>query len=183
MQALPMTAAEHLTKSQIGRYTFFKRKQGGMFKPVRMTDQTTCVSPFDPAIDFEQSDWGEYSKVIFKDPAAWRKFIKPKEGESLTEFIIGVIPTEHINRISDECSGEKGKITKPNEMQWRAFIHGLKGINNWPDKIPTSGINGTERVDLDWIKETFIRDLRQTALHVGAVAWAFNQLSGDEVKN
>lgn len=150
-------------------------------KPLTYEDQTVVISPLDSAIDTERSDIKAYAEVMMKDPAAWRKLIKPKDGETLTEFIIGVIPTEQLVRIHDECEDKTGE-----ELRWRCFLCSVRGINNWAnsnEKIPTIDRHGVSYVDPDWLSKTFVRGLRYTALHVGMLAWAFNNLTEDESKN
>lgn len=152
-----------------------------MFKPLRMEDKIGCVTPLDPAINHEASDWNGYMDNIKSDPGGWRKYIKAKDGETVTEFIVGVIPSEHMVRMQDDCT--LNGVRRGNEFHWRAFLHGLRDIKDWPTEVPKRMVGKVEYVDPEWIKNTFIRGLRQVAVNVGLVAIAFNQLTEDETKN
>ena len=158
-----------------------------MLKPVRMADQAVCVTRFDSGIDHENSDWAAYGAVAFDNPSAWRDFIKAKDGETITEFVIGVVPTEFAIRIEDECLGFREGlriVERPDERMWRYFLHGLRDIKHWSDgEVPKKDFNGVEYVDPTWIKKTFVKHLREVALDIGRYVWAFNQLTEKEIKN
>lgn len=148
------------------------------FKPVRMSDKTSCVCMGDDAVDEEASDFDAYvASMLAGSPGSWRDNIKVKEGHTITEFVIGVIPPEELNRIGDECSG------KANEMRWRCFLWGLRDINGWPEVVPKKARGDVEYVDPDWLKATFVRGLRAVAIWVGGAAWAFNSVTDAEIKN
>lgn len=158
-----------------------------MLKPISNTDQTTCISRFDSGIDHDASDWAKYAEVMYKNPAAWREHIKPKMGESLTEFVIGVVPGYLATQIDDECTsfnaGAK-EMKRPDEMMLRYFLHGLRDIKNWQGGKPEmKDVDGVDYVDHAWLKREFSRGLRRVAIEIGHYVWAFNQLTGEEIKN
>lgn len=158
-------------------------------KPVSLQDSTTYVSPYDPAVD-EGSNWGDYAREWLRKPGCWKDLLKIKDGEQVTEFVIGVIPPAELNRINDECRTELGPDGKPigiarnEEARWRCFLLGTRAINGWPgEKPPTREIGGVEYVDPAWLAKTFVRGLRKVALTVGYAAWSFNNLTEDEILN
>lgn len=161
-----------------------------MFKPLRLSDQTTCISYLDPAIDHDQMTedaWAEYIKKSINNPSIWRDLIKFKAGESPAVFVIGVVPPDELTRIHDECSLRKEDDRRDEELRWRCFLSGLRDIQNWQNEdgkpIPKRTIGGVEYVDPSWLKQTFIRGLRQVACSIGMHVYAFNQLTEDEIKN
>jgi hypothetical protein len=136
------------------------------------------VAQNDPAIDHDNSDWKAYGEWFLKKKGSWREYIKPLDGQQITEFVIGVIPSSELSRISDEF----GDAMKE-EAQWKCFLYGLRDINGWPGDVPKVKKGGIEYVDPVWISKTFIRGLRQTGLLVGFAAWVFNQMTAEEIKN
>ena len=153
-----------------------------MLKPIRLSDQTTCISPYDPAVDTDASDWKTYGAKMLTNPVAWREYIKTKPGETLTEFEVGVIPTDQLVKINDECQHMPEQV-RSEELRWRAFLHGLRGIKGWEGEVPKKTVNGVEYVDPAWLAKTFVRGLAASALFVGMIALAFNRLTEEEIKN
>ena len=150
------------------------------FKPVTMSDSAVCVSPYDPAIDDEQTDWAKYGETWLK--GNWREHVKVRDGEALTEFVVGVIPPDEMSKISDECRSADGTY-REEEARWRCFCWALRDIRGWPVEVPKIKRDGVEYVDPKWLRTTFVRGLRKVALHIGASAWAYNQLTEEEIKN
>jgi hypothetical protein len=169
-----------------------------MFKPIRLDDSIAVVSVRDPAIDWdamvaaEKAKEGnqtkpyndiklalieDYGNAAINDPTAALAKIVVKSGQSLTKFIVGVIPGDEMTRISDECRGHFQALC------WRSFLHSLRGIEGSADKPNTVTVCGVQYVDPEWIKKTFIRGLRSWAIEIGMAAWSWNQLTGDEIKN
>lgn len=151
------------------------------FKPVTLDDSAVCVTPFDPAVDDDASDWAAYADAWMKAPGAWRDHIKAKDGEQITEFVVGVVPPAEMARITDECrSADK---FREEEARWRCFCWGLRDIKGWPVEVKKIKRGSVEYVDPKWIAETFVRGLRKVALTVGMSVWMFNQLTEEEIKN
>lgn len=179
------------------------------FKPIRLTDSASYVSVRDPAIDWEAtadkliaadealssstslSLEQKRAKVIALEverltkqaaarPAVTTELpIKSGERPPL-KFVIGVIPPDQMNRISDECL-HKDKGT--NELCWRAFCASLRGLEGWLDgDPPTVKVGDVPYVDPAWIRRNFARNLRDVANEVGSVAWLWNQMPADDLK-
>ena len=115
---------------------------------------------------------------IWKNPSLTTRLYIPKDGERLTRFVLGVIPRSELARIHDECKDRK------EELHWRCFLHGLRNIENWGSsaKIPTTDVNGTQYVDRQWLKDTFVRTLGPIADEVGRIIWAWNNFGDDDAK-
>lgn len=159
-----------------------------MFKPIRMSDQTSFVSPSDPAIDIEatgEAALEEYGKTARKDPSCWKRLLKMKPGEQPAVFDIGVVDPGEFSRIIDECGLALSDHSKvhPAEASWRFFLAGLRGIQNWPETPPTVNRNGVSYVDPAWLAKAFVRGLRAVANDVGLAIYHWNQITEDEVKN
>jgi hypothetical protein len=91
-----------------------------------------------------------------------------------------------MNRIDDECpiKTEDGVATSSSERLWRFFVNGIRKLEQWTGEQPAmKTINGVEYVDPAWLAKTFIRELRQVGIEIGAAVGAFNTLTQDEVKN
>ena len=156
-----------------------------MFKPLRCSDYTVAISVKDPAIDADATGsetLAEFEQLRLKAPSAFRDKIKVKSGETLTEFLVGVIPADEMTRIQDECRPGRPDA-KYEEMFWRSFIHGLRDIKGWPDTVEKKNVGGVEYVRPEWIKKTFIRGLRSVALDIGSQVWSWNNLTEEEIKN
>jgi hypothetical protein len=152
------------------------------FKPVRLSDKTSVVSLYDSAIDQDKSDFEAFRKVAAQSPDKWREFVFAKEGETLTEFHIGVIPPGEFCRITDSYGITSGKV-QTEQLCWSCFLYGLRGIDNWFEEVPTREVDGVTYVKPDYIKKTFVKNLRQVAVNVGMYIHLWNQITEDEVKN
>ena len=152
-----------------------------MFKPIRLSDQTTCVSLNDPAIDPDASDLKAYGKAAKDNPACWRELLKMRAGQEPTVFEIGVVPPGELTRIMDECVNTKA--TRYEEAAWRCFLAGVRGIRSWSDDPPRVKRDGVEYVDPAWLAKTFARGLRAIAVEIGSFVYHWNQLTEDEIKN
>jgi len=181
------------------------------FKPVSMNDRASFVSTYDPAVDRvricdseidKHPEWREssltqqqqreiawqsfqtdFAVAIGKDPAESERMLIFRDGETPTKFVIGAISTEDFNRIIDETQEtptHRGRVT---ERMWRMFLHGLRGIENWPGKVEMRTQGELEYVDPAWLRRTFVKDLREVALQVGSVVLAYNRLTEEEIKN
>lgn len=147
-----------------------------------MDDSITVVAPQDEGIDHEASDWEGYFAKWNTPGANWRDFIKPRDGQQVTEFVLGVIPAAEMARINDECKAFTAE-PRNQELRWRSFCWSLRDLKGWPTKVPKVDRAGVDYVDPEWIQETFVRGLRAAAMFVGQHAWLFNTLSDGEVKN
>ena len=164
-----------------------------MIKPIDPDTTVTLVSPFDPAIDEDASNIENYKQDFLKDPEAWRKHLVMKEGAQPTEFIFGVIPTSILNRIEGE-SGYGQPLANMSMLSWGAFLHGLRDIKNGPtvettDRagkptyvVPKVRVNDVEYVDPTWLSRTFVKHLREGAIHIGYLGWKWQQLDPGDVK-
>lgn len=153
-------------------------------KPIQLDDSTICFSVFDTAIDLEKSNIEKYNKEWLKNPSCWRDYLVLKDGERLTEFVIGVVPTSEFIRIMEECKTSESGTSHDQEFWWRCFINGVRKINNWNGEQPkTKMINNIEYVDPQWLSNTFIRGLRKIALDIGMHVVAFNSTTDEEIKN
>ena len=152
-----------------------------MLKPVSKQSCVTTVSLEDTALDIAGSDMPSYHENVINNPGCWREFLKVKDGESPTVFTIGVVPSEVAVRIEDECrAGLDGM--RHEEVRWRYFLHSVRGIDGWPEEPKKTKIGDTEYIAPDWLKSTFIKNLRLVALEIGTRAYLWNQLSEDDVK-
>lgn len=157
------------------------------FKPIRQTDRIVVVATSDPAIDDESTEGAEglakYEAERMRRPASWRDLLKFKDGERPTEFVIGTIEPGEMARISDECNVGTKQI-KGSQLAWQSFLASVVDIRDpgFGD-IPKTQQSGSERVDPKWLRETFVRGLRNVATEIGFIAWSWNQLTEDEVKN
>ena len=157
-----------------------------MLKPIRMTDEATCVSLQDTAVDMEamtEADINSYTEKAQTNPSCWRDALKIKAGESPTVFRIGVVLPGDMVQIIDDCKIGRGDSWRPNEAAWRCFLSGLRGIQGWAEEAPTIKRGNIEYVDPAWLAKTFARGLRPVAIEVGFAIFRFNQLTGDETKN
>jgi hypothetical protein len=184
-----------------------------VLKPIRNDDVTPIATIQDSAIDWERMieictarpEWpdlatryknthenahllhdneiareivsGEYLNTSLDDPGKAMAMLQVKPGQSLTKFVIGVIQSADAARIADECRG------KFDELRWRSFLHGVRGIEGWPEDPPTVEVRGIKYVSPEWLEKNFIRGLRTVALEIGLVIWRWNQLTGEEIKN
>lgn len=171
------------------------------FKPIQPSSSTTCVSVLDPSIDFEASvkkdyegtDVLSYAIDRLGKPSSWRDTVKPKQGEQLTEFVVGVMPPAELARIEDECKlGTES--ARYNEAFWRCFLCGVRDVLNGPTSerkvdgvlrrcVPKKLVDGVEYADPEWLRTTFVGSLRKVAIEIGQVVYAWNQITVDETKN
>ena len=153
-------------------------------KPVSLEDSTICFTAFDSALDLEKCNLDGYNETWLKKPSDYGEYLKVKDGEQLTKFVIGVIPSSELVRIMDECQASKSGISHNQEFWWRCFINGIRAIENWQGEKPkTKQINGVEYVDPQWLASTFNRGLRKIALDIGMHVLAFNSVTDEEIKN
>jgi len=176
-----------------------------MFKPLQLSDSVTAISVQDPAIDWDRmvidtkaadeklrglTDGEVRQQLMLGHGAESRDSLSTaigklliKPGETLTRFTVGVIPSDEMVRISDDCAPMAGKA-RHTERAWRSFLASVRDIDGMGDK-PTRGrtVQGVEYIDIDWLKKTFVRGLRDVAIEIGMCAWLWNQLTEDEVKN
>ena len=171
-----------------------------MLVPMTPGSSVSVISTMDPAIDRERSTHGtvefrgeqveclEYINTRLIDPTSWRRSVVFVDGESPTEFVIGVIPPAELNRIEDECVGAE------TQRNWRCFLHGIRDIVNAPspmiiregggeDDVPKILVDGLEYVRPSWLRMRFVRGLRKVALEIGLLAYWWNQVQDADVKN
>lgn len=155
------------------------------FKPTRLSDQSTAVSIFDPAIDPDQSDLERYKNERGRNPAVWRECIKANPGERLTEFVIGVVPPDMFSRINDDCVPHDPNRSRQQELGWRCFLHGIREIQGFEseDEAKVIKVGGVDYVDPQWLKKKFSRSLLAVAIEIGHLIWRFNQIDETEIKN
>ncbi|HJW74984.1 MAG TPA: hypothetical protein VJ787_04860 [Thermoleophilia bacterium] len=162
-----------------------------MIKPLDKDQQIAIVWPDDPAFDRDHrledgtSSIVTYRREAGRDPAAWRRMLKTLPDQQATEFVVGVIPPAELAQIEDECGGINGPA-KHLELQWRCFAASLRDIRNGPTRdgaVPKERVGGVERVERRWLSDVFCRGLRDCAIWVGGVAWSWNKLSEDDLKN
>lgn len=154
-----------------------------MLKPVTKNACVSTVSLDDSAIDIAASDMTAYGDASLKDPGVWRELLKIKDGETPTVFVIGVVPSDLIVRIEDECNIGKDSL-RSEELRWRCFLHGVREIQGWPGEPPkTRDVNGVTYVAPEWLKENFNRELKKVALEIGAKVFLWNQLGDNDIKN
>lgn len=181
------------------------------FKPIALSSSATYISHADPAIDREAiieelvatdpelqriSDpakradeaWGKFlgkfTEAVIKDPSSSRKLLKFKAGETATEFVLGVIPSDEQTRIADETAPDKDDPNgRSGERYWRAFLVGLRDISGWPEAPKKRRVGDVEYVDPQWLKANFVRGLRHIGIEAGMVCWFWNQFTEAEAKN
>jgi hypothetical protein len=120
--------------------------------------------------------------AITKHPGKSVEIYPAKDGERPTRFILGVIPPSDLARIADETAADTA-AQKGNQLFWRAFLSGLRDVENWPTAVEHREIDGVKYVDPAWLRRTFVRQLFATALDVGQAIWHWNKLGGDDAKN
>lgn len=160
-----------------------------MLRPIKRDQQTSVISILDEAIDMDRSprsDDGEmlaYAQERLENPSCWRERLTFVDGETPTEFVIGIIPSSTMNRIDDECR-EHDAVQPRNERFWRCFLAGVRDIvGGFDDSVPKETIEGVSYVKASWLRYHFVGHLRQVGLEIGAVIWSWNRLSGDDRKN
>ena len=180
--------------------------------PIARDASVSAISLQDTAIDWERSRPASaetlaiassrgtaapalaYQAQRMRDPGSWRELIAVRDGHQPTEFIIGVIPPSVLTRIEDECRlGRADERTR--ELCWRSFLACLRDIRHGPTTevlgsdgqrnqgVPRKLVDGHEYVDPDWLSRTFVGPLREVAIEIGLVAWAWQQLTPGDVKN
>jgi hypothetical protein len=153
-------------------------------KPVTLDDSTICFSAFDPALDLEKSNLDGYNETWLKKPNDYMEYLKVKDGQQLTKFVIGVVPSAEFVRIMDECQISKSGMSHNQEFWWRCFINGIRSIENWQGEKPkTKMIGSVEYVDPTWLASVFNRGMRRTAIDIGMHVLAFNSVTDEEIKN
>ncbi len=172
-----------------------------MLRPIHLEATVSAVSIYDDAFDVEKARAAthdhampdgasktfngvqKYSAERMKNPGCWREFLPVKDGQSPTEFIIGVIPPGELTRMEDEAR-LSSDTPRPGELHWRAFLSSVREIKNspWQD-VPTDEIGGVRYVRASWLAKQFAGRLRQVALDIGFQAWSWNQVAEVEVKN
>jgi len=181
------------------------------FKPVSMADSCSFVSTYDPAVDRaricertieEHPEWREshfseaqlrelawqtftinFAAKVGRDPAESLRLLVFKDGETPTKFVLGALSSEDFNRIIDETQETQVHRGAGNERLWRMFLHGLRGLENFPGEVKMRKVGDLEYVDTAWLRRTFIRDLRTVACQVGMVIMHYNALTEEEIKN
>ena len=149
-----------------------------MFNPMTLDAKRDFICPFYPAIDDEAmsaEDWKRYHEE-WSTGTSWRDMLKIRSGETPTVFSIGPLTAEELNGIIDDT---RGAPPRTEDRHWRCFLAGLRDITGWPGKVVKDG----NRVDKDWLRQTFVGALRKVALSVGVAVLAYNQITEDEVKN
>jgi hypothetical protein len=173
-----------------------------VFKPVSPQSKATVVSSHDPAVDWSAivaREIEEHPKLkdeetarmafelrfvqdaMWGDPANAQKLLI-FNGDHPTRFVVGVVPPTELIRIQDDCKDKDGKF-REHELQWRCFLHGLRDIEGWEDEVPKHNVAGVEYVKPSWLQRTFLMELRNVALQIGAMVWTFNNMTRGEVKN
>ena len=51
----------------------------------------------DPAVDKDASDMTDYIASIVRDPGTWKQRLKLRDGQTPTEFLVGVLPSAEAN--------------------------------------------------------------------------------------
>jgi hypothetical protein len=180
------------------------------FKPIRADDSVTYVSIEDPAIDWpatiekhEAANPGDLEKVrvglrgsgttqLAMQMIVLGKLDKDKGGRSISEmmgmlvfksgeqptrFQVGVIPPSDLTRILDEHARQSEGAC------WGAFLASVRGIENGPGQAATHQVNGTTYVKPEWLRNTFVRGLREVAVEVGRVSLFWNSVTDTDAKN
>ncbi len=181
--------------------------------PIARDTSVSCVSIYDTAIDWERSTkptaeqeqryyaTGQTAPALAyqitqdRSPSSWRDSLVFKDGQTPTEFILGVVPPSELSRIEDECRLGRADVARMRELCWRCFLHGLRDIRGGPTTeitdrdgqkrqgVPKKMVDGIEYVDPAWLQRTFVAHLRDVATEIGLVIWRWNQLPPDDAKN
>lgn len=182
-----------------------------MFKPVTLSDKASFVSTLDLAVDKDRiceaeiekhPEWREgllsaeqlkslawtsfeleFAKSVASDPASSKRMLLFKDGMTPTVFVVGALDSDEFNRIVDETEETRTWRGAFNQRAWRMFLHGLRDIEGWPTEVPKRKRGEVEFVDVDWLKRTFIRELRDVAIQIGTVVLHFNRMTETETKN
>ena len=157
-----------------------------MLVPITKDATATCISLQDPAIDIERSQKADdgtpvYLRERLRNPSSWRESVTIKDGATPTVFVIGVVPSSELNHIEDDCVG-LGK-NRGNELGWRCFMHGLRKIQGMGQKVVTRELAGVEYVDPQWIADVFVGPLRNIAVEIGNIIFAWNNVSPEDTAN
>lgn len=162
-----------------------------MLKPILRDQTVSMVSLQDPAFDLEKSPEIEvdgdtvleYAVERFRDPSSWRRLLKTHDGQQPTEFLLGIIPAAEHARIEDECARAHDRRWR--ELCWRSFCAALCDIKGGFDMagVPRVKTDGVSYIDPAWIHRTFVGTLYEVAIELGAVAWQWNRMGGDDGKN
>ena len=164
-------------------------------RPVSIDRSVEVVWYGDPAVDEKKSKpLKEYLKAAYSNPQAWRDMLKFKEGATPSVFRIGIIAPGELSAIEDACG--LGSTTDIHQLQWRCFLHCVRGISNFPgvevqkngktvSELPMEdGVLGDVKyVQPTWLAGVFVKELRECAKFIGMVAYNWNQMTGDDAKN
>lgn len=161
------------------------------FKPIDLEEKVSVVWPYDPAVDRASSDIEACIKESGRDPESWRRHLKFKDGERPCEFVIGVIPGNQLLRLESLTRGDD------QQRNYECFRHSLRDMLNSglesestdpktgqrKREIPKVEVSGIDYVDPMWVSRVMSKTLRHAAVYVGAVAYDWNNISEDDLKN
>jgi hypothetical protein len=141
-------------------------------KPISADATVDVIYSGDEAIDIEASDLAAYDVQRTKAPGCWRELVRAKDGERITRFTVGVIPSGKL------CAIEDATQDHLRERFWRCFLEGLVDIKDGPEvKRDRSG-----KIDRQWLEQVFVGVNRAVALDVGAQAWLWQQFGEDDAR-
>jgi hypothetical protein len=146
-----------------------------MIKPVDPQAYISVVWGGDPAIDQLASNLEKYHERSAKDAKAAREGLKFKDGNTPTEWLLGVTPSSEANAAED-MRGFSARA-------WHSFLHSVRGVKGGFDKVPTILRDGVEYVEPAWLAKTMVGTLRRCALDLGLIVYLWNNLSEDDGKN
>lgn len=164
-----------------------------MLKPIDAGSTVEAVWHQDPAVlEMSEEEQAAYIQAAFDNPSSWRDHLKLKDGEKVTKFVIGVIPSNTLNRLEDASNG---KYITSNELAWGCFIHGLRDIVDGPTLettledgrkehvVPKVNVDGIEYVKPGWANKVMSKENRNCGLFIGRVAYYWNMMKGDDAGN
>ena len=165
-------------------------------RPVDSTSTFSIVHPDDSAVDPETSDFKGFWEAIAADPSGWQNFLKLKEGQVPTKYVIGVIRPADLCRIEDECGVEMftAKVKNPTQLYWKCFLLSLRDIVDGPTmeittqagrvehRVPKQKHNGQDVVDPAWLENVFSRGNRVVGIFIGSVAYHWQKMTDDDAK-
>ena len=132
----------------------------------------------DPAVDKEKSDIGDRFLIESLDkPDLWRERLVFKEGKHPTEWVIGIVPPAEMNQAE--------AMTGASARAWYVFLRSVRDIRGdgglgKPKKVQRDGV---EYVDPEWLAGVMGGHNRRCAIDLGLIAYRWQDLSGDDVKN
>lgn len=159
------------------------------FKPIDPDATISVVSVLDEAIEHDDSFAKFFDPAngdCFSNPEKWGEFLTAKDGMSITEYIIGTIPSGEMNRIEDKWRNEKGW----SQLRWACFAASLRDILNGPtmettdqNGRPKSSVPKSEgRVDPQWLANIYQGLHRHKALEIGLHAWRLQQFEKEAAR-